>query len=175
MKNPFLKKLMSILEKEVCQEDLLKESHPLHHLKPFALDRRSHDKPLNIAARCLKPQETVLSEGVAVKGELHFEKQLRINGCFEGSLDAKGKLIIGPSGVIKGDVRLDEAVIYGRVVGNITVNKLKIGSTAHIEGNIHTQHLECESGAKVIGRVDIDPGLPAIAELVEEESLQRSG
>lgn len=176
MKNPFLKKLMTILEKEVCQEDLLKEQHPLYALKPFQLDKRSHDKPSNIAAKCLKPQETVLSEGVAVKGELHFDKQLRINGCFEGSLHAQGKLIIGPTGVVKGNIHLDEAIIYGRVVGNITVNKLTIGSSAHIMGDIHTQCLACEPGAKVIGSVDIDPGLPAACDLIpEEEVLQRSG
>lgn len=179
MKNPFLKKLMGILEKEVCHEEISKEHHPLHTFKPFHMDKKSpsYEKPANVASKCLKSQETVLSEGVAVKGELHFEKQLRINGCFEGSLHAQGKVIIGPTGVIKGDIHLEEAIIYGRVVGNITVNKLTIGPTAHIVGNIHTQHLDFQKGAKLVGHVDIDPGLPALGEYEIEDDvmLQNSG
>lgn len=179
MKNPFLKKLINILEKEVCHEELSKDHHPLHSFKPFQIDKKSssHDKPANVAAKCLKPQETVLSEGVAVKGELHFEKQLRINGCFEGSLHAQGKVIIGPTGVVKGDIHLDEAIIYGRVVGNITVNKLTIGPIAQIVGNIHAQHLDFQKGAKLVGHVDIDPGLPASQDLTFEDDLvlQNSG
>lgn len=179
MKTPFLKKLVKILEKEVCQEELPKENNPLHCFKPFQIEKKSssHYKPANIASKCLKSHETVLSEGVCVKGQLQFEKQLRINGSFEGSLHAQGKLIIGPTGVVKGDIHLDEAVIFGKVIGNITVTTLTIGPTAQILGNIHTQHLDFQKGAKLVGNVDIDPSLPSSDTLSFEHAsaLQNSG
>jgi cytoskeletal protein CcmA (bactofilin family) len=173
MKNPFLKKLINILEKEVCQDELPKEQNPLHCFKPFQIEKKSsaHDKPANIASKCLKSQETILSEGVCVKGELHFEKQLRINGSFEGSLHAQGKVIIGPKGCVKGDIHLDEATIYGIVIGNITVNKLTIGPTAQILGNVHTQQLDFQKGAKLVGNVQIDPGMTSADALVFEQEV----
>jgi cytoskeletal protein CcmA (bactofilin family) len=158
MKHPFLKKLLSLLEKEVCQDEPAKEPSPSYFFKPFHLDKKSlfPDKPTHIIAKCLKNHETVLSEGVSVKGELHFDKQLRINGCFEGSLNAEGKVIVGPKGMIKGNITLTEAEIHGKVIGDITVSKLTLGASAEVLGNISTESLEILKGAKCQGHLHID-------------------
>lgn len=180
MKHPFLKRLISLLEKEVCHEEAPKDPYPMQFFKPFQIDKKSlfpHEKPSNIAAKCLKVQETVLSEGVSVKGELHFDKQLRINGTFEGSLKTEGKVIIGSKGVIKGNIHLDEAEIHGKVIGDITVTRLTVGPTAEILGNIYTEFLDFQKGAKFIGLLHVDPGLSSQeAPLFEEDIvLQNSG
>lgn len=179
MKHPFLKKLISLLEREVCHEELPKESYPMNFFKPFQIDKKSlfHEKPSHVAAKCLKSQETVLSEGVSVKGELHFDKQLRINGSFEGSLHAQGKVIVGPNGLIKGNINLDEAEIHGKVIGDITVTKLIVGPTAEILGNIYTQILDFQGGAKFTGHLQIDPAVSSNnTSIFEEDSvLQNSG
>lgn len=173
MKHPFLKKLISLLEKEVCQEELPKEAYPMNFFKPFQIDKKSLflDKPSHVAAKCLKAQETVLSEGVSVKGELHFDKQLRINGSFEGSLHARGKVIVGPNGIIKGNIHLDEAEIHGKVLGDITVSKLTVGPTAEILGNIQTEALDFQGGAKFTGHLHINSS----PFLEEDAVLQNSG
>ena len=154
MKKPFLKKILNLLEKEICHEDIPKDSHPLHVFKKNPAF--FHDKSAYIASKCLKPQETVLSEGVSVKGELHFDRQLRINGNFEGFLCSPGKIIVGPSGSVKGDIELDEAEIHGKVLGNITVKHLFLSSTARVLGNIKASSLHIEKGAKLTGQVEID-------------------
>ena len=179
MKHPFLKKLISLLEKEVCHEEIPKDSYPMNFFKPFQIDKKSlfHEKPSNIAAKCLKSQETVLSEGVSVKGELYFDKQLRINGSFEGSLHTQGKLIVGSSGIIKGNIHLDEAEIHGKVIGDITVTKLTVGPTAEIVGNIQVQFLDFQNGAKFTGHLLVDSVLSSNATPIFEEDvvLQNSG
>lgn len=174
MKKPFLTKLMNLLEKEICHEDLPKDSNPLHVFKPFKSDKMPpffHDKPSNIASKCLKPQETVLSEGVTVKGELHFDKQLRINGSFEGSLYAQGKVIIGEKGSIKGDIHLDTAEIHGKVLGNITVKTLILGSTAQVTGNIKASLVNIQKGAKLLGQIEVDADTLSEETALEEASI----
>lgn len=176
MKHPFLKKLMNLLEKEVCQEDSCKDIFSPHYIRPLQVEKKEGlEKPHNIASKCLKPQETVLSEGVIVKGELHFEKQLRINGCFEGNLKAFGKVIVGPKGLIKGDIELDEAEIHGKVMGHIKVKKLSVAPTAEIFGNIHAEYFDFQKGAKLVGQIVIEPTSVKIQAYDETLALENLG
>jgi|GEM_PF-1303577 len=177
MKNPFIKKLMTLLEKEVCQDEACKEIFPNHFFKPLSIEKKEGaiEKPLNVASKCLKPQETVLSEGVTVKGELHFDKQLRINGTFEGNLNAQGKVIVGPKGFVKGDITLEEAEIHGKVVGNINVKKLSVSSSAEIFGNITSSYLDFQKGAKLIGQIEIAPEEDKIELFNSDVVMQNSG
>ena len=176
MKHPFLKKLMNLLEKEVCQEDSCKEVFSPHYFKPLHSEKKEGmEKPINIASKCLKSHETVLSEGVTVKGELHFDKQLRINGCFEGHLKACGKVIVGPKGLIKGDIELDEAEIHGKVMGDIKVKKLSVAPTAEIFGNIYAQYFDFQKGAKLVGQIEITPSSDKIKLFEEPLALQNLG
>ena len=48
--------------------------------------------------------DTVIGKSVVLKGELTFDKLLRIDGRFEGELQSRGSLIVGASGIIIGDV-----------------------------------------------------------------------
>ena len=160
MKNSFLSKFVKLLNKEVChKEKQEKTSYPITSYKPLSTYTNNPivKKPVNIAAKSLKPQETVLSEGVIVKGELYFEKLLRINGSFEGDLKANGKLILGVTGRVQGDIELEEAEIHGKIIGNVTVDHLTIGPQAEVIGNIRTQTLTLHKGAKFSGHLEIDP------------------
>ena len=177
MKNTFLNKFVKLLNKEVCHvEKQIKPVSPISSYRPIPTRPScpAAKKPLNIASKSLKPQETVLSEGVLVKGELHFEKLLRINGSFEGNLKATGKLIVGVKGKVQGDVDLDEAEINGKIIGNITVNHLTIGPYAEIIGNIHTQTLSYHSGAKFSGHLEVDPESTKENFFSEESTYQYS-
>lgn len=183
MKNLFLKKFITLLNKEVCPKEFDQEKHspfPMSSYKPLPIRNMKNPdvaKPVNVASSSLKVQETVLSEGVSVKGELHFEKLLRINGCFEGNLVAKGKLILGVKGKVQGDIDLEEAEIQGTVIGNIIVSHLIIGPNAQIIGNIKAQTLVFHKGAKFSGRLEIDPDMSSekilFAEKDDDESLYR--
>ena len=157
MKHPFIKKIMTLLEKEVCQEEICKEVFSSHLFKPLTLEKKDSAEKM---ASSIKPSssETILADGVMVKGELRFDRQLRINGSFEGSLQTKGKVIVGQTGLIKGDVELDEAEIHGKVIGNIRVQKLIVFATAQIHGNIYAQSVDVQKGAKLLGQITIENG-----------------
>jgi len=102
--------------------------------------------------------ETTLGAGVTFRGELSFERLLRIDGCFEGDLLSQGKVVVGPKGKVKANLNLREAIIEGEVEGNIIVQeKLELRGEACIKGDIQAKSLCVDEGVTIVGHVNITP------------------
>jgi len=102
--------------------------------------------------------ETTLGAGVSFRGQLSFERFLRIDGIFEGELLSQGKVIVGPSGKVKANLNLREAIIEGVVEGNITVQeKLELRGEAVVKGDIQATSLCVDEGVTIIGHVLVTP------------------
>lgn len=100
--------------------------------------------------------ETTLGEGVTFRGELSFERLLRIDGTFEGELLSQGKVIVGPKGKVKANLTLREAVIEGAVEGDITVQeKLELRGEASVKGDITAKTICVDEGVKLDGHVKV--------------------
>lgn len=100
--------------------------------------------------------ETTLGEGVTFRGELTFERLLRIDGTFEGELISQGKIIVGPKGRVKANISLREAIIEGRVEGNITVEeRLELRAEAIVMGNVRAKILTVDEGVTLVGHVEV--------------------
>merc|ERR1711865_482472 len=98
---------------------------------------------------------------VKMKGELTFERLLRIDGEFEGTLTSTGDLIIGVDGVLIGDViGMNELLVDGRIVGNIQVEKIDLRGNAQVHGNITAKTLTMEPGTTVVGMLNVNPYAP---------------
>ena len=68
---------------------------------------------------------SMLGQGCKIKGDIELQGTIRIDGQFEGSISCPDTLIIGKSGVVKADVKVKNAVIGGKLVGNISAaNKI---------------------------------------------------
>jgi cytoskeletal protein CcmA (bactofilin family) len=104
--------------------------------------------------------ETTLGAGVTFRGQLSFERFLRIDGSFEGELLSQGKVIIGPTGKVKANLNLREAIVEGVVEGNITVlEKLELRGEAVIKGDIQAKTLCVDEGVSIAGYVLVTPKL----------------
>ncbi len=104
--------------------------------------------------------ETTLGEGVTFRGELRFERLLRIDGTFEGELVSQGRVIVGPKGKVKANLNLKSAVIEGKVEGNITVEeRLELRSEASVQGDIKAKSLTVDDGVTIMGLVEVNPGI----------------
>ena len=102
--------------------------------------------------------ETTLGAGVSFRGQLSFERFLRIDGDFEGELLSQGKVVVGPTGSVKADLNLREAIIEGKVEGNITVQeKLELRGQASIKGDIRAKSLCVDEGVSISGIVMVCP------------------
>jgi len=90
----------------------------------------------------------VIASGTAVEGDLVAEENIRIDGNIVGDINCKKKLVMGPSGLIKGKVICNDSSIEGKITGEIKVfGKLHLHSTAQVEGKIIAQKLVVDEGA----------------------------
>ena len=60
-------------------------------------------------------------EGTAFQGEIHCESNIRIDGSFTGSINTKGRLVVGPTGKVEGDIVCQNSEIEGSVKGKLQV------------------------------------------------------
>lgn len=91
-------------------------------------------------------------EGTVIEGEIRCESNIRIDGIFTGNIGTKGRLVIGPTGKIEGNIICQNAEIDGFVKGKIQVAQLlSLKSTAKVEGDIFTDKLAIEPGAAFTG------------------------
>ncbi len=89
-----------------------------------------------------------LVQGTVVKGTVTSESDIRVDGTLEGDLQCASKLIIGPSGVISGDVTCENALIEGSFSGNLIVRgTLHVKDNAKIEGDVSTEKLIVDQDA----------------------------
>ncbi|MEY3240843.1 MAG: hypothetical protein RIR11_2281 [Bacteroidota bacterium] len=100
-----------------------------------------------------------LVKGTTVEGTIRCDSDIRIDGTIRGKLICKSKVIIGPTGVIEGDITCQNAVIEGRFKGNLSVTELlNVRETAEIDGDIATGKLLVQSGAKFNVACKMDNG-----------------
>ena len=140
------------------------QAYPRH--REEAQDTRNHDvsKEEMWATRPSAPleveePETVLGEGIAIEGNLEFQRFLRVDGEFKGTLtSAEGKILVGPTGIVRSDIHLREAIIEGRVEGNITVaGRCELRGDAKVFGNITARLLSVDEGVTIRGEVNVSP------------------
>jgi len=102
--------------------------------------------------------EAVLGEGISIKGELSFERFLRIDGAFEGKLISEGKIHVGPTGHVKSNITLREAIIEGNVEGDISVEeRLELRGEARVVGSIKAKLLSIDEGVTIDGHIAVTP------------------
>ena len=100
----------------------------------------------------------VLASGTIVKGDIIAESDFRIDGTVEGTLKCSGRVVIGPSGKLEGEVQCANAEIMGMLNGNIVVSDtLSLKSTAKVSGDVKTKVLVIEPKAIFSGTCDMGP------------------
>jgi cytoskeletal protein CcmA (bactofilin family) len=93
-----------------------------------------------------------LAFGTTVKGDVTTDGDFRLDGRIEGTISCGGKIVIGPTAQVEGDIISVNAEILGSVVGSITTSEvLVLKPTAVIKGVITTHALVVEPSAKFSG------------------------
>lgn len=93
-----------------------------------------------------------IAKGTTIKGVISAVGDFRLDGRLEGDITLNGKLVVGESGFIKGNVICQNANVIGSVEGNISVKELlSLNSTARVKGDILINRLSIEPGATFSG------------------------
>ena len=103
----------------------------------------------------------VISKETSIKGDIKAQGNIRVEGRVEGTLDSKNKIVIGESALVIGKLNAEEAEISGKVEGEVhCAGVLFLKKTAIITGNIYTQKLVVEVGAKFNGKCQMGDFTP---------------
>ena len=116
----------------------------------------------NFAVPVATRSSAMISQGIRIKGEVTGSEDLFIDGHLEGKLNlTNSKLTIGPNGEVKADVFAREVVVLGRVDGKIVGReRIQLGSTGNVAGDLQTERLAIEDGAILRGKIEIETGKP---------------
>ncbi len=92
--------------------------------------------------------ETIVSHHTEIKGNMSSKGSLRIDGIFEGIIEHADGIILGETGIIKGDINAQNIVIGGKITGNITAAEtIEILETAQVYGDMNSSTLSIAEGA----------------------------
>lgn len=120
-------------------------------VKPFV----SSPKPATSVPSSSPPPSgtiNIISPGTRIEGEVFSNGDIRVDGVVDGYLNTKAKVVVGPKGIIKGELICESADVTGKIDGKISIkNELYLKSSAHITGELITNKLVVESGAFING------------------------
>jgi len=115
----------------------------------------------------------IITDGTVIKGDIVASGDFRLDGKLEGNIQLNGKLVVGDSGIVNGNVLCQNANIIGTVNGNLSVKELlSLHATARVRGDILINKLSIEPGATFSGKCRMIDEVRAQQEESTEEQPQ---
>ncbi|MBK5970940.1 MULTISPECIES: bactofilin family protein [Thiorhodovibrio] len=110
--------------------------------------------------RRVKPPKvvTVIGQGTVIEGQVRFSGALHLDGKIKGEVTAEPEtsaaLIISQQGVIEGDVKVEQLITDGSIVGDVHArDRVELGANARVSGTLYYQLLEMAMGAEINGKL----------------------
>ena len=107
--------------------------------------------PTGNPAKAKPRAASLLSENLTVEGNVLSDGEVQIDGVVRGDVRV-GKLSLGETGHVEGQIFSDSVEIRGRVIGAITAKQVRLLGTAYVDGDITHEQLAMETGAFFQGR-----------------------
>jgi cytoskeletal protein CcmA (bactofilin family) len=94
----------------------------------------------------------LIAKGTLIKGDIFSDGDIRIDGELTGNLESKGRLVIGASGRIDGEIKCKSCEIAGTHNGKLFIAELlSLKASSSVSGDIVTGKLSIEPGAYFAG------------------------
>lgn len=88
-----------------------------------------------------------ICEGTIINGDIIAKNDLRIDGDLNGNMTTTGRIVIGISGVVTGEIKCNNIEVLGAVNGDIEASDVvTLKGNAKVSGNIITKRLSVEPG-----------------------------
>jgi cytoskeletal protein CcmA (bactofilin family) len=113
-----------------------------------------------LTAEVVQPSGGIITSTLLIKGEVRGSEDLYIDGEVQGTIQlTSGRVTIGPHGKISADVDAREIVVRGKVQGALRGReRVEIGSTGEVRGDIATLRIAIGEGAQIHSKVEIARG-----------------
>ena len=117
--------------------------------------------------------------GTKITGDILSENNILIEGEIMGNIACKGKVTIGNTGMVKGNINCFTSEVFGTLEGEIKVEEvLNLRDTSKIYGNIYTSKLKIDEGAFFEGSCKMSSSISReqessslMSDLIKEEDL----
>ena len=101
---------------------------------------------------------SIVGKGCKWNGSFEGEGTFRIDGEFEGTVGSCDTVHVGKTGVVKAEINVKNAIIWGKVVGNISAEqRIELQSGSHLQGNVKTSRLVIDEGVFFEGNCSMSP------------------
>jgi cytoskeletal protein CcmA (bactofilin family) len=118
----------------------------------------------------------LISNGTDITGDIKSNGDIRIDGSLTGNLNTKGKVVIGPTGRVNGEVICKNSEVSGMIEGKIIVGQLlNLKASSKIFGDIVTAKLAIEPGARFTGNCNMSDTEENGGPLSKEKSQEKPG
>ena len=122
------------------------------------------------------PSVNIIGAGTSIEGDITTNGDMRIDGSLTGTINVKGKLVVGTSGMVEGEIICQNADISGTIKGKIGIAELlSLKASSKLSGDIITNKISIEPGATFTGSCsmggvikDIKDGSAEKAQLAEK-------
>lgn len=106
--------------------------------------------------------DTLIGAGTRIIGDVQFTGGFHVDGHIKGNVDAPAAsdavLSVSDSGVVEGAVAVPNVVLNGTVKGDIIAHeRVELGATARVFGNLYYGLIEMEMGAEINGKLIHEP------------------
>ena len=99
----------------------------------------------------------IVGVGTEITGDINTNGDMRIDGVLNGNIVTEGKLVVGETGKVKGEVDCKNSEVLGMIEGKIKVKELlSLNSSARIYGDMITKKLSIEPGAVFTGNCNMN-------------------
>ncbi len=107
-----------------------------------------------IATLATPAEQTVIADSYTIRGRIHGQGPVEVQGRMEGHLEVHGHVSIGTSASVQGEIKAEVLEIGGQVEGQLDVTQqLRLGPTSRFEGSAAAVRIAMAEGACLNGEV----------------------
>lgn len=115
---------------------------------------------------------TLIGAGTTLKGDIHSNSDLRIDGTIIGNVHSSSKVVIGANGVVEGNISGNQADIIGKVSGNVKAKDLlQLRGDSIVTGNLYAGKLQVEPTAVFNGECHMGTNVVEMSNGLSEQKV----
>lgn len=95
---------------------------------------------------------TSIGEECIFEGSISTSSSTRIDGTLQGKITGENSLVVGERGVVTGEIKALEIIVFGRIEGVIEAERLEIKDTGVVTGDLYVGKLVVQEGGIYNGR-----------------------
>jgi len=106
---------------------------------------------------------SIVAGDVEIVGTVKATGSIQFDGKLSGDLTCGSIATFGPTASVKGNLTVESVTLCGQLEGNIAArDRIELKNTAKVNGDIKAKRLTVEDGVTFTGRVEVNPGTPAV-------------